>query len=208
MFHTIGENEMLISSIDSATMQEMGEGWARRTAHFALSGCEAAERSDRRAATAGGIDGISEYLNDLAERERNASFREEAGFSVTADQLPLWAGLSLWFEGRVIGRDGLPIGPQSAMDWRIAKALEEIQVSRPERVQPLKDKLAKRIDTMRSAVARVESFGESEEVPERWLSMAVDVATDRVEFLKRATFAPVKELEASILIIEGWIATT
>ena len=122
--------------------------------------------------------------------------------------MPLWAGLSLWFEGRVIGRDGLPIGPQSAMDWRVAKALEEIQVSRPERVQPLKDKLAKRVDTMRSAVARVESFGESEEVPERWLDMAVEVATDRVEFLKRATFAPVKELEASILIIEGWIATT
>ena len=199
---------MLISSIDSATMQELGEPWARRTAQFALSGAEALERSERRAATGGGIDGLSEYLNDLAERERNASFREEAGFSVTPDQLPHWAGLSLWFEGRVIGRDGLPVGVQSAMDWRVAKALEEIQGSRPERVEPLKVKLAKRVDAMRSAVARVESFGESDRVPERWLSMAVDVATDRVEFLKRATFAPVKELEASICIIEGWIATT
>ena len=95
---------MLISSIDSATLQELGEPWARRTAQFALSGAEALERSERRAATAGGIDGLSEYLNDLAERERNASFREEAGFSVTPDQLPFWAGLSGWFAGRVIGR--------------------------------------------------------------------------------------------------------
>jgi len=199
---------MLVSSIDSATMQELGEPWARRTAHFALSGAEALERSERRAATGGGIDGLSEYLNDLAERERNASFREEAGFTVTPDQFPHWGGLSLWFEGRVIGRDGLPVGVQSAMDWRVAKALEEIQVSRPERGEPLKVKLAKRVDAMRSAVARVESLGESDQVPARWIDMAVEVATDRVEFLKRATFAPVKDLEASILIVEGWIATT
>ena len=78
--------------IDLATLEVLKLPFAQKTASFTLSGAMAAERAERSAATVGGIDGMAEYLNELAARKQSAQFREDTGFKVSEEQLPYWAG--------------------------------------------------------------------------------------------------------------------
>jgi len=193
---------------DSATQQVLFPVFAQKTASFALSGAMSAERADRNAITVGGIDGMSEYLNDLADRRANAQFREDSGFKVSLEQLPYYAGLSVWFEGRVIGLDGLPIGAQSSMDFRVQLDAQKLMTENPKRRPARERQFKEKVDLMRSAVARIDSYGESPQLPDGWLSMAVDWATDREEWLEGATFKPSADLDTDRFLIRAWIATT
>ena len=94
------------------------------------------------------------------------------------------------------------------MAWRLQKALEEIAVSRPERVEPLKRKLAKRAGLLKAAIARVDGAGESDLLPSGFLDLYVSAVEKRIDYLKRATYKPVLELEADIVILEGELART
>ena len=193
---------------DSATQQVLFPVFAQKTASFALSGAMSLERADRNAVTVGGIDGMSEYLNKLAERKQSAQFRESSGFKVSPEQFPYWAGLSCWFEGRVLGLDGLPLGAQSSMDFRVQQDADKLMTENPKRMASREKQFAKKVDLMTSAVSRIDSCGESDQVPKGWLAMAVDWATDREEWLEGATFKASADLDADRFLIRAWIATT
>ena len=145
------------SVMDSATLEVFGLTAAQKTASFSLTGAMSAERSDRSAAVVGGIDGMSEYLNELAERKQSAQFREDSGFKVSEEQLPYWAGLSNWFEGRVVGLDGMPVGTASQMDFRIGLDAASLANESPKRMVERQKQFGKKVDLMRSAVKRCDS---------------------------------------------------
>jgi hypothetical protein len=166
----------------------------------------AAERAERSAATVGGIDGMAEYLNELAARKQSAQFRKETGFKVSEEQLPYWAGLSLWFEGRTLGLDGMPVGTASQMDFRVGLDAAELANESPKRMAERQKQFGKKVDLMRSAVKRCDSYGESEQLPDRWVSMAVGWAEDRSVWLESATYKPSKDLDNDIRFINAWIA--
>lgn len=192
--------------IDLATLDVLKLPFAQKTASFTLSGAMAAERSERSAATVGGIDGMAEYLNELAERKQSAQFREASGFKVSEEQLPYWAGLSLWFEGRTLGLDGMPVGTASQMDFRVGLDANALANESPKRMAERQKQFGKKVDLMRSAVRRCDSYGESEQLPNGWVSMAVGWAEDRSVWLESATYKPSKELDNDIRFINAWIA--
>jgi hypothetical protein len=193
------------SVMDSATLEVFGLTAAQKTASFSLSGAMSAERSDRSAAVVGGIDGMSEYLNELAERRQSAQFREDSGFKVSEEQLPYWAGLSNWFEGRVVGLDGMPVGTASQMDFRIGLDAASLANESPKRMVERQKQFGKKVDLMRAAVKRCDSYGESEQLPTGWITMAVGWAEDRIVWLESATYKPSVDLDADIVILQGWI---
>jgi hypothetical protein len=192
--------------IDLATLEVLKLPFAQKTASFTLSGAMAAERAERSAATVGGIDGMAEYLNELAARKQSAQFRKETGFKVSEEQLPYWAGLSLWFEGRTLGLDGMPVGTASQMDFRVGLDAAELANESPKRMAERQKQFGKKVDLMRSAVKRCDSYGESEQLPDRWVSMAVGWAEDRSVWLESATYKPSKDLDNDIRFINAWIA--
>ena len=192
--------------IDLATLEVLKLPFAQKTASFTLSGAMAAERAERSAATVGGIDGMAEYLNELAARKQSAQFREDTGFKVSEEQLPYWAGLSLWFEGRTLGLDGMPVGPASQMDFRVGLDAASLANESPKRMVERQKQFGKKVDLMRSAVKRCDSYGESEQLPDGWVSMAVGWAEDRSIWLESATYKPSKDLDNDIRFINAWIA--
>jgi hypothetical protein len=147
-------------------------------------------------------------VNSLIDREQSRVVSAEQGHTVSDEQAPVWFRACNWVGGRVIGFDGLPVDASSAVSWRVQKALDEIASSRPERVEPLKRKLAHRAGLLKAAIARVEDAGESPIMPNGYLDMYVKAVEKRIDYLKRATFAPVLELEAEIIILEGELART
>jgi hypothetical protein len=191
--------------MDSATLEVFGLKAAQKTASFSLSGAMSAERSDRKVAAMGGIDGMSEYLNELAERKQSAKFREDSGFKVSEEQLPYWAGLSNWFESRVVGLDGMPVGTASQLDFRVGLDAAELAKESPKRMAERQKQFGKKVDLMRSAVKRCDSYGESEQLPTGWITMAVGWAEDRLVWLESATYKPSVDLDADIVILRGWI---
>lgn len=193
---------------DSATQQVLCPTFAQKTASIALSSAMQEERDDRKIALLGGIDGMSEYLNERAERRANAQSREDNGFTVSPDQRPYWYGLSGWFHGRFVGLDGMPIGAQSAMDWRVDKDTEKLMTTNARRLPKRIEQFQAKKDLMQSAVARIDSAGESVEVPRGWLTLAVGWAEERDDFLEGATFKSDEDLEADRFLIKAWIATT
>jgi len=174
----------------------------------ALSIAEAIQRREARQTTASGIDGYAEMLNALVDREQSRAMSAEQGYTVSDEQAPVWFRACNWVGGRIIGFDGLPVDASAAVAWRVQKALEEIATSRPERVEPLKRKLAHRAGLLKAAVQRVDDAGESPVLPNGFLDLYVSAIEKRIEFLKRATFKPVLELEADIVILEGELART
>ena len=174
----------------------------------ALSIAEAIERRVERQTIGSGIDGYAEMLNALVDREQSRAISAEQGYTVSDEQAPLWFRACNWVGGRIIGFDGLPVDASAAVAWRVQKALEEIAVSRPERVEPLKRKLAHRAGLLKAAQDRVDAAGESPVLPYGFLDLYVSAIEKRIEFLKRATFKPVLELEADIVILEGELART
>jgi hypothetical protein len=191
--------------IDLATLEVLKIPFAQKTASFTLSGAMAAERAERSAATVGGIDGMSEYLNELAARKQSAQFREDSGFKVSEEQLPYWAGLSLWFEGRTVGLDGMPVGTASQMDFRVGLDAAKLSTESPKRMVERQKQFGKKVDLMRSAVRRCDTYGESEQVPAGWIAMAVGWAGDRATWLESATFKPSADLDTDIRLIQAWI---
>ena len=194
--------------IDLATLEVLKLPFAQKTASFALSGAMAAERAERSAATVDGIDGMAEYLNELAARKQSAQFREDTGFKVSEEQLPYWAGLSIWFEGRTLGLDGMPVGTASQMDYRVGLDAAKLSTESPKRMEERQKQFSKRVDLMRAAVRRCDSYGESAQLPDEWFPLAVGWAEDRAIWLESATFKPSAELDTDILLIREWIATT
>ena len=174
----------------------------------ALSIAEAIQRREEREALTSGIDGYAEMLNALVDREQSRAMSAEQGYTVSDEQAPVWFRACNWVGGRIIGFDGLPVDASAAVAWRVQKALEEIATSRPERVEPLKRKLAHRAGLLKAAVQRVDDAGESPVLPNGFLDLYVSAIEKRIEFLKRATFKPVLELEADIVILEGELART
>jgi len=174
----------------------------------ALSIAEAIQRREERQSTASGIDGYAEMLNALVDREQSRAMSAEQGYTVSDEQAPVWFRACNWVGGRIIGFDGLPVDASAAVAWLVQKALEEIATSRPERVEPLKRKLAHRAGLLKAAVQRVDDAGESPVLPNGFLDLYVSAIEKRIEFLKRATFKPVLELEADIVILEGELART
>ena len=174
----------------------------------ALSIAEAIQRREERLEIGSGIEGYAEMLNALVDREQSRAASAEQGYTVSDEQAPVWFRACNWVGGRIIGFDGLPVDASAAVAWRVQKALEEIATSRPERVEPLKRKLAHRAGLLKAAVQRVDDAGESPVLPNGFLDLYVSAIEKRIEFLKRATFKPVLELEADILILEGELART
>jgi hypothetical protein len=166
----------------------------------------AAERAERSAATVGGIDGMAEYLNELAERKQSAQFREDTGFKVSEEMLPYWAGLSLWFEGRTLGLDGMPVGTASQMDFRIGLDAAKLVDESAKRMVERKKQFGTKVDLMRAAVKRCDAYGESEQVPSGWVALAVGWAEDRAIWLESATFKPSADLDTDIRLIRAWIS--
>ena len=188
---------------------ELGLGAvAQPLAQKAVSIAEAIENRAQLVAVGSGIDGYSDMLNGLIDRAQSRAVSAEQGHTVKDEQAPVWFRACNWVGGRVIGFDGLPVDASAAVAWRLQKALEEIAVSRPERVEPLKRKLAKRAGLLQAAIARVEDAGESPIMPGGFLDLYVNAIEKRIDYLKRATFKPVLELEADILILEGELART
>jgi len=174
----------------------------------ALSIAEAIQRREERLEIGSGIEGYAEMLNALVDREQSRAASAEQGYTVSDEQAPVWFRACNWVGGRIIGFDGLPVDASAAVAWRVQKALEEIATSRPERVEPLKRKLAHRAGLLKAAVQRVDDAGESPVLPNGFLDLYVSAIEKRIEFLKRATFKPVLELEADIVILEGELART
>ena len=174
----------------------------------ALSIAEAIERREERQTIGSGIDGYSEMLNALADRRHSMATSAEQGFTVSDEQAPVWFRACNFVGGLVLGFDGLPVDASAAVEWRVRKALEEIAVSRPERVEGLKLKLARRAGLLKAAQERVDAAGESPVLPYGFLDLYVSAIEKRIDYLKRATFKPVLELEADIVILEGELART
>ena len=189
-------NELGLSAVASPLSQK------------ALSIAEAIQRREEREALTSGIDGYAEMLNALVDREESRAMSAEQGYTVSDEQAPVWFRACNWVGGRVIGFDGLPVDASAAVAWRVQKALEEIATSRPERVEPLKRKLAHRAGLLKAAVQRVDDAGESPVLPNGFLDLYVSAIEKRIDYLKRATFKPVLELEADIVILEGELART
>lgn len=181
---------------------------AQPLAQKAVSIAEAIQRREEVEAAGAGIDGYSDMVNGLIDREQSRAISAEQGHTVSDEQAPYWFRACNWVGGRVIGFDGLPVDASSAVAWRVQKALDEIASSRPERVEPLKRKLAKRAGLLKAAIARVEDAGESPIMPNGFLDLYVNAIEKRIDYLKRATFKPVLELEADIIILEGELART
>jgi hypothetical protein len=196
-----------ITRIDDCN--ELGLGAvAQPLAQKAVSIAEAIERRAELEIAGSGIDGYSEMVNRLVDRQQSRAVSAEQGHTVSDEQAPVWFRACNWVGGRVIGFDGLPVDASAAVAWRVQKALDEIASSRPERVEPLKRKLAKRAGLLQAAIARVEDAGESPIMPGSFLDLYVNAIEKRIDYLKRATFKPVLELEADILILEGELART
>lgn len=189
-------NELGLSAVASPLSQK------------ALSIAEAIQRREEREALTSGIDGYAEMLNSLVDREQSRAMSAEQGYTVSDEQAPVWFRACNWVGGRVIGFDGLPVDASAAVAWRVQKALEEIAVSRPERVEPLKRKLANRAGLLKAAQDRVDAAGEAATLPYGFLDLYVSAIEKRIDYLKRATFKPVLELEADIVILEGELART
>jgi hypothetical protein len=189
-------NELGLSAVASPLSQK------------ALSIAEAIQRREEREALTSGIDGYAEMLNALVDREESRAMSAEQGYTVSDEQAPVWFRACNWVGGRVIGFDGLPVDASAAVAWRVQKALEEIAVSRPERVEPLKRKLANRAGLLKAAQDRVDAAGEAATLPYGFLDLYVSAIEKRIDYLKRATFKPVLELEADIVILEGELART
>lgn len=181
---------------------------AQPLAQKAVSIAEAIERRVELEVAGSGIDGYSDMVNRLVDRAQSRAVSAEQGHTVSDEQAPVWFRACNWVGGRVIGFDGLPVDASSAVAWRVQKALDEIASSRPERVEPLKRKLAARAGLLQAAIARVEDAGESPIMPTGFLDLYVNAIEKRIDYLKRATFKPVLELEADILILEGELART
>ena len=189
-------NELGLSAVASPLSQK------------ALSIAEAIQRREEREALTSGIDGYAEMLNALVDREESRAMSAEQGYTVSDEQAPVWFRACNWVGGCVIGFDGLPVDASAAVAWRVQKALEEIAVSRPERVEPLKRKLANRAGLLKAAQDRVDAAGEAATLPYGFLDLYVSAIEKRIDYLKRATFKPVLELEADIVILEGELART
>jgi len=189
-------NELGLSAVASPLSQK------------ALSIAEAIQRREEREALTSGIDGYAEMLNALVDREESRAMSAEQGYTVSDEQAPVWFRACNWVGGRVIGFDGLPVDASAAVAWRVQKALEKIAVSRPERVEPLKRKLANRAGLLKAAQDRVDAAGEAATLPYGFLDLYVSAIEKRIDYLKRATFKPVLELEADIVILEGELART
>ena len=160
---------------------ELGLGAvANPLAQKALSIAEAIQRREERQEIGSGIEGYAEMLNALADRRQSMANTAEQGFTVSDEQAPVWFRACNFVGGKVLGFDGLPVDASSAVEWRVRKALDEIAVSRPERVEALKAKLARRAGLLKAAQDRVDAAGESPVLPHGFLDLYVSAIEKQI----------------------------
>jgi hypothetical protein len=202
----------MISSIcpDPAENEVLFGTFSQGTASIALSANVAAVSQERLLAKSKSLEGFNIHLAAAAARRESVKFSEDAGHKVIPEQLPYWSRLSNWFEGRVLGLNGLPVGVQSAMDYRVMKDAESLMNEPEAKVSGRGKQAGLKADSMAQAVARCNDAGESEEVPKGWLDRAVVWAEDRIVFLEgpRALWKPTIELKADVILVQAWLART
>jgi len=202
----------MISNIcpDSAENEVLFGTFAQNTASVALSANIAKVYQERLLAKAKTAEAFNVHLAAVMARKESAKFSEDSGHRVRPEQLPYWSRLSNWFEGRVLGLDGLPVGAQSAMDYRVMKDATALMNEPASKVAGRGEQSGNKADVMAQAVSRCSDAGDSEEVPAGWLDRAVVWAEERIVFLEgpKALWKPTIELEADVILIQAWIART